>query len=377
MNSNSSAHNETRMKPILIMAGGTGGHIFPALAVAKSLQAQSCPVTWIGTTDSMESELVPRYQVPIRYINIQALRGKGWKAKLLLPLRLFRATFQALTIIREVKPAAVLGMGGFVTGPGGLAAWLSRKPLLIHEQNAIAGMTNRYLSKIARHVFEAFPNSFGRKRNAICVGNPLRAEIVELHQQKRAHYTSDRALRLLVVGGSLGALVLNDIVPKAIAHLLTVNSLPQNKIAIRHQTGERTHAHAVDAYKTANVEAEVVKFIDDMSQAYQWADVIICRAGALTVSEVSAAGVPAIFIPFPYAVDDHQRKNAEVLAQCGAAEVIVQTELTPQLLAERLHTMISTSGMLVKMSEHSKAAAKLNATNAIAQQCLHYAEAAA
>jgi UDP-N-acetylglucosamine--N-acetylmuramyl-(pentapeptide) pyrophosphoryl-undecaprenol N-acetylglucosamine transferase len=377
MNSNSSTHNEPRMRPILIMAGGTGGHIFPALAVAKSLQSESCPVTWIGTPDSMESELVPRYQVPIRYIKIQALRGKGWKAKLLLPLRLFRATFQALAIIREVKPAAVLGMGGFVTGPGGLAAWISRKPLLIHEQNAIAGMTNRYLAKISHHVFEAFPNSFGHKRDTTCIGNPLRAEIVKLHQKQRAQYTSGRPLRLLVVGGSLGALVLNEMVPSAIAHLLSDNSLTQNKIEIRHQTGERTQAHALDAYKTANVQAEVVKFIDDMSQAYQWADIIICRAGALTVSEVSAAGVPAIFVPFPYAVDDHQRKNAEVLAQCGAAEVIVQTELTPQLMAERLHKMITTPGLLVKMSERSKAAAKLKATDVITQQCLHYARAAA
>lgn len=376
-----SASLNKSMAPVIIMAGGTGGHIFPALAVAKALQEKSCPVTWIGTENSMEARLVPQHNVPIRYINIKALRGKGLKAKLLLPFRLLHATLQAVSILRELKPAAVLGMGGFVTGPGGIAAWLLRKPLLIHEQNAISGMTNRYLARIAAHVFEAFPNSFpasiNAKKDIQCVGNPVRAEIVQLHENTRSEFNGRRAFNLLIVGGSLGALVLNETVPVAIAQLIAEKKLSDSDISIRHQTGERTFADAQNAYREVGLDAEVITFIDDMASAYTWADVIICRAGALTVSEVSAAGVPAIFVPFPYAVDDHQRKNAEVLATAGAADVIVQNDLSPKRLGDALYQLISTPERLGEMSKASKTLAKLEASSIIAEQCLTYVEAAA
>jgi UDP-N-acetylglucosamine--N-acetylmuramyl-(pentapeptide) pyrophosphoryl-undecaprenol N-acetylglucosamine transferase len=365
------------LAPIVIMAGGTGGHIFPALAVARVLQAKGCQVIWIGTENSMESRLVPQNQIAIRFIKIKALRGKGLWAKLLLPFRLVIAISQALTILKNIKPAAVLGMGGFVTGPGGIAAWLLRKPLLIHEQNAIAGMTNRYLARIASDIYEAFPNSFGYKTKVKCVGNPLRQDIVLLHKQDRQEYSTSRALHLLVVGGSLGALVLNETVPAAIASLIADHKITPTALTIRHQSGERTYTHAHDAYLNNNVDAEVIEFIDSMSDAYIWADVVICRAGALTVSEVAAAGLPAIFVPFPYAVDDHQNKNAQVLAAAGAAEVIEQKELTPKVLAKSLLRFFREPGSLKAMSKISKEHAQLNATEIIARQCLHYAEAAA
>ncbi|MBT8141084.1 MAG: undecaprenyldiphospho-muramoylpentapeptide beta-N-acetylglucosaminyltransferase [Gammaproteobacteria bacterium] len=365
------------MQAIVIMAGGTGGHIFPAMAVAKQLMASGCPVYWIGTDNSMEAKLVPQHNVPMRFINIQALRGKGLMTKLLLPLRLLKAIVQAIGILRELKPAAVLGMGGFVTGPGGVAAWLLRKPLIIHEQNAVAGMTNRYLARLARHVYEAFPHSFDNKQKTETVGNPIRSEIVQLHAQEKITDLNNRPLHLLVVGGSLGALFLNETVPKALAMLFAQQKLTAENIEIRHQTGERTYQHARTAYAQEKVNADIIKFIDDMAAAYAWADVIICRAGALTVSEVAAAGVPSIFVPFPHAVDDHQRKNAEALAKQDAAIVLVQKDLSPESLANSLYAMIQQPQRLQNMSQRAKAFAQLNAADVITQQCLHYAREAA
>lgn len=396
LNTGTMQEPKTSCAPIVIMAGGTGGHIFPALAVAKVLQAQDCPVVWIGTPNSMEAKLVPQHQIPMRTINIKGLRGKGLKVKLLFPLRVLKATVQAMLILRDIKPAAVVGMGGYVTGPGGIAAWLLRKPLIIHEQNAVAGMTNRYLARVARHVFEAFPNSFGegmtQAKSIQCVGNPIRAEIMQLHEQEKngqekisqgkmnnekIEFNQSRPLRLLVVGGSLGAQVLNQTVPLSIATLIADKVLSNTSIEIRHQTGEQSYAQALQAYQEAGVKAELVKFIDDMADAYSWADVIICRAGALTVSEVSAAGLPAIFIPLPHAVDDHQRKNAEALASAGAAEVIIQSELSAARLAHSLSVLFNSPERLNDMRKQSRSAAKLQATSLIAAQCLAYAKEAA
>jgi len=365
------------LAPIVVMAGGTGGHIFPAMAVARILENENCPVTWIGTPNSMESRLVPKHGFDIRYVNITALRGKGIMAKLKFPFSLLKAVYQARKIIKDIKPAAVLGMGGFVTGPGGIAAYLTRKPLLIHEQNAVAGMTNTYLAKLAKHVYEAFPNSFKTSNRVVEVGNPIRAEIKNLHTQAKSTFTQQRALRLLVIGGSLGALVLNQTIPQAIAKLYKANKLATNSIEIRHQAGKKTYQHAVDAYADVQVNAEIVEFIDDMASAYAWADLIICRAGALTVSEISAAGLPAIFVPFPLAVDDHQRKNAEVLVQANAAKMIVQKELNSEKLANKIIELINDSELLSIMSNNAKTNAKLDAANIIAEQCLVYARKAA
>ena len=365
------------LAPIVVMAGGTGGHIFPAMAVAKILETNNCPVTWIGAPNSMESRLVPQHGVAIRYVEIQALRGKGLTTKLLFPLRLLKAIYQAKKIVNEIQPAAVLGMGGFVTGPGGIAAWIARKPLLVHEQNAVAGMTNTYLAKVAKHVYEAFPNSFKTVDKAIEVGNPIRADIKQLHSQVKSKFSQERALRLLIIGGSLGALVLNETVPQAVANLYNSYNIQKDNIVIRHQAGKTTYQHAVNAYVAAGVDAEVSEFIDDMAAAYSWADIIICRAGALTVSEVSAAGLPAIFVPFPHAVDDHQRKNAEVLVSNNAAKMILQKELTAEKLALDIFDLIKNDEQLSEMSKNAKALAKLDAANIIAEQCLYYARQAA
>ncbi len=365
------------LAPIVVMAGGTGGHIFPAMAVAKILEMNNCPVTWIGAPNSMESLLVPQHDIAIRYVDIQGLRGKGIITKLLFPLRLIRSIYQAKKIIAEIKPAAVLGMGGFVTGPGGIAAWISGKPLLVHEQNAVAGMTNTYLAKFAKHVYEAFPKSFKNCEEAIEVGNPIRAEIKELHSQSKEKFSSARPLRLLIIGGSLGALVLNEVVPQAVADLYARHSLSKENIVIRHQAGKTKYQKTLDAYVAADVQAEVSEFISDMAAAYSWADIIICRAGALTVSEVSAAGLPAIFVPFPFAVDDHQRKNAEVLVKQSAAKIILQKKLTPKNLAENIFELINSDGQLAMMSKNAKASVKLEAANIIAEQCLSYARQAA
>jgi len=370
--------SEQALAPIVIMAGGTGGHIFPALAVAKSLQAEACSVTWIGTPNSMEARLVPEHGVPIRFINIKALRGKGVLAKLLLPMRLLVAITQALMILHKLKPAAVLGMGGFVTGPGGIAAWLMRKPLLVHEQNAVAGMTNRYLARMAKHIYEAFPGSFGKNKHAVeCVGNPIRNEIALLHQEVKEAFNSEQTLQVLIVGGSLGALALNKTVPQAFAELFKSEQFSANRVRIRHQAGERTIAQAKQAYADAGVEAQVISFIDDMAAAYRWADLIICRAGALTVSELAAAGVPAVFVPFPHAVDDHQTKNANYLVNAGAAKLIAQDDLSAQSLSECLLSFVQNPSRLQEMSKRAKSAANLHASHIIAKQCLEYARAAA
>ena len=365
------------LAPIVVMAGGTGGHIFPAMAVAKILEANNCPVTWIGTPNSMEARLVPQHGVAIRFVDIQGLRGKGLSTKLLFPIRLLKAIYQAKKIVTEINPAAVLGMGGFVTGPGGIAAWITRKPLLVHEQNAVAGMTNSYLAKFAKHVYEAFPNSFKNYDKAIEVGNPIRADIKNLHSQDKAKFTHARPFRLLIIGGSLGALVLNETVPLAIAGLYAKHGINKDNLEIRHQAGKATYQHAVDAYASAKVHAEISEFIEDMAAAYTWADLIICRAGALTVSEVSAAGLPAIFIPFPLAVDDHQRKNAEVLVKNNAALMILQKELTVEKLATTILALVKDEEQLIFMSKNAKDLAKLDAANIIAEQCLSYARQAA
>ncbi len=352
---------------VLIMAGGTGGHVFPALAVAEELRARGVELCWLGTARGLESRLVPEAGIELALIDVAGLRGNGLLGWLAAPLRVGRALWQALGVVRRFRPTAVLGMGGFVTGPGGVAAWLARVPLLIHEQNAIAGLTNRLLAPLARGVFAAFPHAFGRRAGVVEVGNPVRLAIATLPSPQERLRDREGALRLLVVGGSLGALALNQTVPAALA-LLGEAQRPQ----VWHQTGERTLEAAKVAYAEAGVRAEVVPFIDDMAEAYAWADLVLCRAGALTVSELAAAGVAALLVPYPHAVDDHQTHNARWLCDAGAAELLPQASLAATSLAERLCEFNGASGRerLCAMAERGRALAHLEATKRVADACL-------
>ncbi|MCP5143022.1 MAG: undecaprenyldiphospho-muramoylpentapeptide beta-N-acetylglucosaminyltransferase [Chromatiales bacterium] len=323
---------------VVITAGGTGGHVFPALAVASELRRLGIGVSWIGTRHGLEARVVPAAGIDIDWIEVSGLRGNGALGWLKSPFTLWRALRQALAAVSARKPDAVLGMGGFVTGPVGVASWLRRVPLIVHEQNAIAGLTNRLLARIATRVLEAFPNSFaGKVRNAVHTGNPIRAGIAALAAHPdpvgRLSAREPRA-RLLVIGGSLGAKALNETVPAALA-LVPAAVRPM----VRHQAGEATLETARQAYADNSVEAEVTPFIEDMAEAYAWADFAICRAGAMTVAELAAAGLPAILVPFPHAVDDHQTANARYLSDAGAALLCPQYEMQPPLLAARIHDM--------------------------------------
>ncbi|MGC9386023.1 MAG: undecaprenyldiphospho-muramoylpentapeptide beta-N-acetylglucosaminyltransferase [Hydrogenovibrio sp.] len=314
------------MKRVLIMAGGTGGHVFPGLAIAKALAEEGVETVWLGTHDGMEQTWVQPTGIPFYRISIKGVRGNGWLGWLAAPFRVTRAWWQARKILLETQPDLVLGMGGFVCGPGGLAAWSLGKKLVLHEQNAIPGMTNKWLAPLAKRVICAFPQSVLRGSNVVTLGNPVRAGLESL-----SCVLPQTPRRLLVMGGSRGALALNQVVPAALA-LLPINERPQ----VCHQTGEKTLSQAQEAYAAAGVDATVTPFIDDMVQAYQAADLVICRSGALTVSELLAAARPAILVPYPHAVDDHQTANAQALVEIGGGEVIQQSALTAETLAERL-----------------------------------------
>ncbi|MCB1773037.1 MAG: undecaprenyldiphospho-muramoylpentapeptide beta-N-acetylglucosaminyltransferase [Gammaproteobacteria bacterium] len=347
---------------ITIMAGGTGGHVFPALAVAHELAGRGWQVSWLGTPDSFESRVVPQHGFELDTIAAFRLRGQGLLDRLLAPVRLLRAMWQAQSVLRRRRPQVVLGMGGFVTGPGGLVSRLLGLPLVVHEQNAIPGLTNRWLARIASRVLEAFPGSFAGRPDAIATGNPVRAEIAALPAP--APIDDDRALRLLVIGGSLGAQALNEGVPAAVA-MLSADTQP----AIRHQAG-RDRADATRAvYVGLGVEADVVEFVDDMAAAYQWADLLICRAGALTVSELMAAGRPAVLVPFPFAVDDHQTVNARFLTAADAAVMMPQGDMTAEGLAGLLRELLGDRGRLYRMAQRAYALAKRDATRLVADHC--------
>lgn len=357
-------------RPILIMAGGTGGHVYPALAVATALRERSRQIVWLGTRRGLESRVVPAAGFDIEWISVGGLRGKGVLTLLAAPFRLLIALLQSLKIVARHRPAVVLGMGGFASGPGGLAAWLLRRPLIVHEQNAVAGLTNRLLARLARVVLQAFPGSFSPRRNPQTVGNPVRADIASTPPPGQRLADREGRPRLLVVGGSLGARTLNRMVPAAIA-LLPENSRPE----VRHQTGERTADEAADAYRAANVNGSLCAYIEDMAEAYAWADVVICRAGALTVAEIAAVGLPAVFIPFPSAVDDHQTANALGLTEAGAAVTIQETELTPAVLAESIRAMTSDRADILRRASIARSQAIPDALDRIAGLCLDVAGA--
>jgi UDP-N-acetylglucosamine--N-acetylmuramyl-(pentapeptide) pyrophosphoryl-undecaprenol N-acetylglucosamine transferase len=347
------------------MAGGTGGHVFPALAVAEALREAGVAVFWIGTRRGMESRLVPEHGFEMEWVQIEGLRGKGLAQRLVGPFRLLGALWQARGILRRRAPSAVLGMGGFVSGPGGLAARALGLPLVIHEQNSVPGMTNQWLARIATRVFEAFPGSFPKARRAVAVGNPVRAAITAIPEPVRRLSGRTGAPRLLVVGGSLGARALNETVPAALA-LIPEQDRPQ----VRHQAGEQTLETARSAYAVAGVQAEVVPFIGDMALAYAWADLVVCRAGALTVAELAAVGVGSILVPFPHAVDDHQTGNARFLSDAGAALLAPQRDLTPESLAALLAAVLPDRPRLLAMAERARRLAQADAVERIAAACL-------
>ncbi len=351
---------------VLILAGGTGGHIFPALAVADELRSRGCELKWMGTKAGMEARLVPAEGIPIEWLAVSGFRGKGFKAKLLAPFKLLMACWQAGKILRSFKPGVVLGMGGFVAGPGGLMAKLLGIPLVIHEQNQIAGTTNGLLVKWATKVLEAFPGSFKTGVGAVCVGNPLRRSIVDAMAEVKPQRTGP--IRILVVGGSLGAKVLNEIVPEAIA-------LSGEKVKVRHQTGPAMLEQTEALYAKLRLDAEVAPFIPNMAEAYRWADMAICRAGAMTLSELAAMALPSILIPYPYAIDDHQTANAFHFSQAGAAVLMPQSQLTPDRLAKELIALIQVPERLSAMSKKARSLAKPDAAQRVADICLSEARA--
>lgn len=350
--------------PVVVMAGGTGGHVFPALAVAKVLRERGVPVVWLGVPGGMESKLVPANGFPIEWVRVRGIRGKGPAAWALAPLRILGAVLQAAAVLRRVRPRAVLGAGGYVSGPGGIAAWLLRIPLLIHEQNAIPGLTNRWLARLAGQVLQAFPGSFEAGVHARTVGNPVREDIAALAAP--AVRFADRAgrARLLVFGGSLGAQRLNAMVPRALARMD-----PGHRPEVRHQAGERGVDAARAAYGDARVEAEVTPFIDDMAAAYAWADVALCRAGAMTVAELQAAGLGALLIPLPIATDDHQTKNAEALVRIGAGRVLQERDMTEETLGACIAELTADRGRMLRMAEAARAARVVDAAYQVADLC--------
>lgn len=353
---------------VLIMAGGTGGHIFPALAVAAELKAQGAEVLWLGTRKGMEADLVARAGIPISFIAVSGLRGKGVWSWVFAPYKLMFAFLQSLKLLMQLRPHVVLGMGGFVTGPGGFSAWLLDKPLVIHEQNAVAGLTNRLLAPLANQVLEAFPGSLPAKYTPLHTGNPVRAEIAALPAPAQRLRERSGPLRLLVLGGSLGAQALNEVLPKCL-QLLVLEQRPE----VWHQTGARHLEATQQRYRNAQVTARLVTFIDDMAAAYAWADVVLCRAGALTVAELTGAGVAALLVPYPHAVDDHQTHNARYLAQAGAALIIPQDTLTPARLCALLKDL--TRARLLAMAEAARALALPDAAANVARVCREVAHA--
>ncbi len=359
-------------RPILIMAGGTGGHVFPALALARLLREQSLPVIWLGTARGMESRVIPAEGIPIERLSVGGLRGKGVLTWVAAPFRLSLALVQALRVMWRYRPVVVVGLGGFVTGPGGLAAWLTRRPLVIHEQNAVAGFTNRVLAHLARQVLEAFPGSFGHDVHARVIGNPVRADISAVPPPAERFAGRGGPVRILVIGGSQGATRLNAVVPFALKRV--AGSLAFD---VRHQAGERWIDAGRASYAQAGVRADVRPFIEDMSEAYGWADLVICRAGALTVSELAAVGVAAILVPFPGSVDDHQAYNAQYLVRAGAAVVIPDRELSAERLAAELQRLCAGRGQLLAMAERARLLAKPRAADELAASCLELARGAA
>ncbi len=343
----------------LIMAGGTGGHIFPGLAVAESLRDAGWRVHWMGVPGNMESQWVPQRGFAFEPVEFGGVRGKGFASLVLLPLRLLKAFWQSLQVVRRVQPNVVVGLGGYITFPGGMMSVLMGKPLVLHEQNSVAGMANKVLAGVADRIFSAFPDVL---KKGIWVGNPLRQDFLNKAAPQERFAGRTGPLKLWVVGGSLGAQALNDIVPKALA-LLPEASRP----VVVHQSGAKQIEALKANYAHAGVSAELTPFIEDTAQAFADADVIICRSGASTVTEIAAVGAAAIYVPFPFAVDDHQTTNANFLVKQGAGWLMPQAHLTPEVLAERLATLSREE--LLACAEKAWALKKTEATREVVAAC--------
>jgi len=351
-------------KKALLMAGGTGGHVFPALATAEHLEQQGVSIEWLGSSHGIENDLVPAAGIKLNTISVTGLRGKGKLSLLLAPFKVIRAVLQALNVLREVKPDVVLGMGGFASGPGGLAAWLLRVPVVVHEQNAISGMTNRILSRFATRVLEAFKGGFASLEGVVQTGNPVRGKILDLADPAERYADRTGPVRVLVVGGSLGAKAINDRLPEVLAEM------PEDeRPEVWHQTGKQHFETTSNAYQAAGIDVKVTPFIDGMDQAYQWADLVICRAGALTVSELAVAGVASVLVPFPFAVDDHQTANARYLEQSGAAVLLPQQEMTKEKLLSILRDLQDRTKLL-QMASAARQQARPEASAEVAAICL-------
>lgn len=349
-------------KKILIFAGGTGGHVMPALAVAQYLQQQHAVlIHWVGTRAGIEAKLVPHHQIPLSYVNLQGIRGKSWHSSWRAPWRILKAFVRSLFILLKERPHAVLSMGGYAAGPGSLAACLLRCPLLVHEQNTVPGWTNRLLAPFARYIMVGFPNTFSQFSNKVFVtGNPVRANIT---LKSKTTKTFNRSLNVLVLGGSQGARKINQLMPQ-------VMTLLPSTIRVWHQTGEADCEATKQCYRSLGRAAQVSAFIDDMGAAYAWADVVICRSGALTIAELALVGVASILIPFPYATQDHQLHNAKYLSEQQAAVLLLESECTPERLASILLHMQAHPQQYVEMAKASYALAKPQATEKVAQLCL-------
>jgi UDP-N-acetylglucosamine--N-acetylmuramyl-(pentapeptide) pyrophosphoryl-undecaprenol N-acetylglucosamine transferase len=351
-------------KTLMVMAGGTGGHVYPAMAVADHLKAAGWSIVWLCTEGGMENRLIANKEYQKAMITMRGVRGKGLLGWLLLPIKLSVALAQSCRAIRKHQPNLVLGMGGFAAFPGGLMAWLLRKPLVIHEQNSVAGLTNKTLAHFAKKVLAAFPVAFGNK--ATLVGNPVRADITQVAAPEARLAAHTGPLRLLVVGGSLGAQALNEVLPKALAELA-----PESRPLVVHQAGEKHIATLQSNYQAAGVQADAKAFIEDMAAMYSWADIVICRAGALTVAELSAAGVASVLVPFPHAVDDHQTSNAHYLSDAGAAILVPQTGFTVSKAVSILKDL--TREQCLNMAVKARGLGKPDATATVAAICMELA----
>ena len=359
-------------KTFLVMAGGTGGHVYPALAAAHGLIDKGYRVVWLGSKGGMEERIVGKTDIPVRLISIGGLRGKGWKTLLVAPFNLVRALWQTYGVYRREAPDCVLGMGGFAAGPGGLIAWLMARPLVIHEQNAVAGMTNRWLSRWAKTVLQAFPGTFdgglANKDKVYTVGNPVREDLLNIRSPAERGFGQQRP-SLLILGGSRGAQVLNEIVPQALA-LIPEAARP----LVVHQAGENKDQACAALYEQLGVAAEVKDFITDMAAEYDRADLVVCRAGALTLAELNSVGRGAVLVPYPLAVDDHQTENARYLVNAGAAVLMPQSELKAELLTRIVQELMNDPSRLQDMAEKARGLAQPDATRKVVKHCIEATE---
>ena len=352
------------MRPVMILAGGTGGHVFPALAVANELKQRGVPIIWVGTEKGIEAKVVPEAGYSLALMHVQGLRGKGFMQYLRAPLIITKALFESLKIVRKYNPCALLGMGGFVSGPCALIGVLLRKPLIIHEQNAVVGLTNRILAPLSRIMFTGFPIQY-KKAHLEYSGNPVRNELMCMAEPKVRLNRSNKKKRLLIIGGSLGALSLNNYLPQAIK--IISQSM---KIDVWHQTGVNKRERVLWSYQQEDLQVQVDEFIDDMAKAYAWADLIVCRSGAITLAEIAAVGLGSVLVPYPYAVDDHQTQNARSYVDAGAACLLPESEMTAEKIATLLETLLADDERLVSMAEAAKNLGHINASKRVADACL-------